>query len=87
MRRSALLTSRKTLRKEVDMSTVIANKVGTTLLLIAVAAFFVAVLAGCSTVASSLPTMQHCAHVKYERTGTEVTIQAECTAPVGGSGL
>ena len=86
MQRSALLTSRKTLRKEVDMTTDIANKVGTTLLLIAVAAFFVAVLAGCSTV-SSLPTMQHCAHVKYERTGTEVTIQAECTAPVGGSGL
>ena len=64
-----------------------ANRIGTTIFLLLVAAFFMAAMFGCSTVASSLPTMQHCAHVKYERTGTEVTIQAECTAPVGGSGL
>jgi hypothetical protein len=47
---------------------------------------FLFTLTGCAGV-SSLPTMQHCAHVKYERTGTDVKIEAQCTAPVGGTGL
>jgi hypothetical protein len=45
---------------------------------------FLFTLTGC---VSSLPTMQHCAHVKYERTGTDVKIEARCTAPIGGSGI
>ena len=34
----------------------------------------------------TLPSMQHCQQVKYERVGTEITVEAKCTAPVGGLG-
>lgn len=47
---------------------------------------FIAILPGCAAV-SSLPTMQYCSKVKYERVGVDVTVMAECKAPVGGSGL
>lgn len=43
-------------------------------------------LSGCQAI-STLPSMQHCQQVKYERVGTEITVEAKCTAPVGGSGL
>ena len=40
-------------------------------------------LTGCQAI-STLPSMQHCQQVKYERIGTEITVEAKCTAPVGG---
>lgn len=38
-------------------------------------------LSGCS----SLPTMQYCDQVKYERNGSQIHLEAECRAPIGGS--
>lgn len=41
-----------------------------------------ALLAGCNTVTSQLlPSLDLCSHVNYERTGKEIKVQAECTAP------
>lgn len=37
-------------------------------------------LNGCS----SLPSMQYCDKVKYERAGNLIHLEAECRAPVGG---
>ena len=56
------------------------------LLLAFVVAILSSLLTGCAAV-SNLPSLQHCAHVVYERTGQKVYIEAECTAPVGGPGL
>lgn len=36
-------------------------------------------IAGCS----SLPSMQYCENVKYERTGNRIRVEADCHAPVG----
>lgn len=44
------------------------------------------ILHGCAAV-SALPSMQHCQRLKYERAGTAVKLDADCTAPVGGPGL
>lgn len=40
-----------------------------------------ALLAACS----QLPSMQYCEQVQYTRTGNQITLHAECRAPVGGS--
>lgn len=37
-------------------------------------------LAGCAQV----PSVQHCEHVRYERTGLDVKIEATCRVPLGG---
>ena len=42
---------------------------------------FAAALAGCS----SLPSMQMCDTVTYHREGLNVTIHAECRAPINNS--
>lgn len=40
-------------------------------------------LGGCA----QLPTMQHCDRVSYQRSGNDIRIEADCRAPIGGSGL
>lgn len=32
---------------------------------------------------SCAPTMEHCSEVSYTRVGANITIKAECTAPIG----
>lgn len=46
---------------------------------ILLAAIALGLLAGCAAV----PTLQHCQHVEYVRTGNTIKIVAECQAPVG----
>lgn len=38
-------------------------------------------VSGCS----ALPSMKYCDSVSYTRVGSEIHIEAECRAPVGGS--
>ena len=45
------------------------------------ALFVLVFLAGCA----ALPSMKYCDQVEYKRSGSKIHIQAECTAPVGGS--
>lgn len=44
-------------------------------------------LSGCAYVAGSLPSMQHCDQVVYQRDGNQVSIYAKCRAPIGGGPL
>jgi hypothetical protein len=41
------------------------------------------IFAGCA----ELPSMKYCDKVEYTRNQNEITIHAECRAPVGGMGL
>lgn len=47
---------------------------------------FLFALTGCTAI-STLPSMQYCSHVKYERNGVDIVVEAKCSAPIGGSGL
>ncbi len=51
-----------------------------------ITAALVLILMACSASGcSSLPSMQYCDHVEYQRTGNMMTISAQCRAPVGSS--
>jgi type IV pilus biogenesis protein CpaD/CtpE len=41
------------------------------------------IITGCA----ELPSMKYCDKVEYTRNQNEITIHAECRAPVGGMGL
>lgn len=41
------------------------------------------ILAGCSAAGDLLPSMRYCDEVDYKRHGTEITLSAKCSAPVG----
>ena len=50
------------------------------LLLVLILAFF----PGCAQLFGSLPSMQYCNEVKYERRGNQIELTARCAAPIGG---
>ena len=39
-----------------------------------------ATLTGCQSIAQALPTVSHCEHVTYTRTGPTIHIEADCLA-------
>lgn len=41
------------------------------------------ILTSCSAAGDLLPSMRYCDEVDYKRHGTEVTLSAKCSAPVG----
>jgi hypothetical protein len=41
-------------------------------------------LGGCSQLAAVTPSLQYCERVQYERNGNQITLRAECSAPIGG---
>ena len=52
--------------------------------LLAIAALMM--LGGCQFLAGITPSLQYCSEVKYERRGNQITLEARCAAPIGGSG-
>lgn len=41
-------------------------------------------LAGCVGM-GSMPTVQNCEEVKYERIGVDIKVEAKCKVPMGGA--
>lgn len=41
-------------------------------------------LSGCAQLAQITPSLQYCDRVEYLRQGNQITLKAECAAPIGG---
>lgn len=44
----------------------------------------VVLLTGCAQLFGSLPSLQYCSEVSYERNGNQIKLEARCQAPIGG---
>ena len=42
-------------------------------------------LPGCASLVAQTPTMQYCSKVNYTRVGNQISMSAECAAPIGGT--